>query len=267
MNKLSRKTDAILKENHYSVVFARDMSENIFKINQEIINSYLAGKKPDSVLIGNEISLFYKSLQLEKNNITEVGEDKLVASIETGFNDYHTSVINGIKIPVSADLIRTLQNRFSQLYQQLVQLSQLNGNAIELKTNEAKIAAKTALTRMTILGTICFLITFTFTYNYAIYFNKRFFQLYDGIKEIVSSNYGHRLYFDGKDEFYEISLLFNQMAEKLNNFKQNIELPLHIDSKKVLIFKEVQELKEIMARIIRIEEEAKDLISRLENKK
>ena len=267
LGKLSKKTDAILKDNHLSVIFARDMSESIVKINREFTISYLENKNPDSVFIENEVESFYKSLQLEKNNITEIGEDKLALSIESGFNEYRNSVTRESKSPVTTDFLLNLQNNSGILNQRLLQLSQLNGNAIELKTYDAKIAAKNALTQMTILGTLCFLITFTFAYNFSTYFNKRFFQLYDGIKEMVSSNYGQKLYFDGKDEFYEISLLFNQMAEKLNNFKQEIELPLHIDSKKVLIFKEVQELKDIMARVISLEEEAKDLISRLESNK
>ena len=36
LNKLSDKTSAILKENYLSVVYAREMSEGIMKINQEI---------------------------------------------------------------------------------------------------------------------------------------------------------------------------------------------------------------------------------------
>jgi methyl-accepting chemotaxis protein len=267
LGKLSKKTDAILKENHLSVIFARDMSESILKINQEFTNSYLEHKSPDSVLINTEVVLFHKSLQLEKNNITEVGEDKLASSIETGFNDYHSLITRGNNLPVSTAFLQNLQFKSGVMHQQLLQLSQLNENAIEIKSEDAHISAKNALTKMTILGTLCFLITFTFTYNFATYFNKRFFQLYDGIKEIVSSNYGHRLYFDGKDEFYEISLLFNKMAEKLTSVKQEIELPLQVDTKKALIFKEVMELKDIIARISSIEDEAKELISRLESNK
>ena len=56
-----------------------------------------------------------------------------------------------------------------------------------------------------------------------------FFRLYNGIKEIVSSNYSQRLNFDGNDELYEISLVFNEMAEKLNENKQKMSVTLHED--------------------------------------
>ena len=48
LNKLSNKTSAILKENYFSVVYAREMSEGIININQEIINCFLTKKYPDS---------------------------------------------------------------------------------------------------------------------------------------------------------------------------------------------------------------------------
>ena len=85
MNKLSKKTNAILKENYLSVVYAREMSEGIMNINQEITTSFLTDRNPDSFSDCKRIYLINKSLILEKNNITEPGEDKLVADIETGY--------------------------------------------------------------------------------------------------------------------------------------------------------------------------------------
>ncbi len=40
LNKLSDKTSAILKENYLSVVYAREMSEGITNINQEITTCF-----------------------------------------------------------------------------------------------------------------------------------------------------------------------------------------------------------------------------------
>ena len=266
LNSLSKKTSAILKENHLSVVYAREMSEGILNINQEITNCYLTNKTPDKVLIKKELSIFVKSMQLEKNNITEPGEDKLVSVIESGFNEYRDTVVNFLKSPQPDDKVIFLQKKFGNLYQQLVLLSQLNEKAIEFKTDDAKVSTKSALKYMTILATLCFLIALTFTYNFATYFNERFFQLYYGIKEIVSSNYGQRLHFEGKDEFYDISLVFNQMAAKLHENKQKIDLTLLLDLEKEPDVNDVQELKSILFRLKNMEEQAIDLISRLENK-
>ncbi len=267
LNKLSGKTSAILKENHYSVIFARDMSEDLTNINQEITNYFLTNKNPDSLFINKELNLFRKSLQLEKNNITEPGEDKLATDIETDFNAYRDSVEKVMKFTKSVDMANYLQSEFGSLYHQLMLLSQMNENAIEVKTNDAKVSAKNASIQMTFVASLCFLIAFAFTFSFGSYFNERFFQLYNGIKEIVSSNYGHRLHFDRKDEFYEIALVFNEMAEKLSEKNQKMNLTLQAGSEKDHSVNDILELKGILIRMKSIEEQAVELISKLENEK
>jgi len=266
LNKLSDKTSLIMKENHLSVIYARDMSEGIMRINQEVTNSYLTNRNTDSALINRELNSFDLSLKLEKNNITEVGEDKLVSGIERGYFQYRDSLaaFNNAKSPITKFLY--LQKQFGSIYQQLAFLSRINEKAIEVKTEDARVSAKDALKQMSFLGTVCFLIALSFTYNFASYFSGRFFQLYNGIKELVSSNYGQRLHFEGKDEFYDISLAFNEMAEKLNENKQEMELTLQFDKELYDSVADVKELKKVLERINSIEEQATELISRLENK-
>jgi nitrate/nitrite-specific signal transduction histidine kinase len=259
------KTSAILKENHYSVIYARDMSESLTNVNLEITNSLLSNKIPDNLNIKKDINQFYKSLKLEKNNITEIGEGDLANDIETGFNEYRDSLVKFMKPSNPKANVLNLQKKFYNLFKELKLLSQMNEKAIELKTNDAIITAKNASLQMTIVGTLSFLIAFIFTFSFASYFNERFFQLFNGIKEIVSSNYGHRLHFEGKDEFHEISLLFNEMAEKLNENNQKMGLTLQTDLQKDHSFNDIQELKILLAHIKSIEEKAEKLISKFEN--
>lgn len=268
LNRLSGKTSAILKENHYSVIYARDMSEDLTNINQEITNCFLADKKPDSSIINKELKLFNKSLQLEKNNITETGEDKLASDIETGFNEYRNSIEKIVKPAKQTAEVIYLQNKFNSLYQQLMLLSQMNEKAIEVKTNDTRVSAKSASIQMTIVGTVCVLIAFGFTFSFGSYFNERFLQLYNGIKEISSNNYGQRLYFDGKDEFYEISLVFNQMAEKLSGSAPKKPLSFDdIELKKDQNLYDIQELKRLVVSMKNIEEQVKSIISKFEDLK
>lgn len=267
LNRLSKKTSAILKENHVSIIYARNMSESLMNISQEITYGFMMNKNPNIELINKETVLFDKSLKLEKDNITEPGEDKIVAGIESGFNIYRDSVQGFLRSPAQVTRLLFLQKEFNNLNKQLILLSQINEKAIEIKTDDAKVSAKNALTQMTFIGTFCFLIALSFTYSFASYFNARFFQLYNGIKEIRSNNYGHRLYFDGKDEFYDISLVFNEMAEKLTENQQKMKLTMQLDNEKKEITDDIQELKRFLIRIKSMENQATDLISRLENKK
>lgn len=269
MNKLSNKTSAILKENYLSVVYAREMSEGIMNVNQEITAGFLSNRNVDTMRISKELSIISKSLSEEKNNITEPGEDKLVSGIETDYHVYRDSVSGIIKLaksPVSPAGLLFLQNTSGNLCRQLSVLSQMNGKALEIKTDDAKASSKSALSQMTVLATLCFLIGISFTFSFASYFNQRFFQLYNGIKEIVSSNFNQHLFFDGKDEFYEISLVFNEMAEKLNKNKQKLSVTLQDDSGKTILSGDIDELKKALFRIKCMEEETMALISRLEKK-
>jgi methyl-accepting chemotaxis protein len=263
---MSKKTSAILKENYLSVVYAREITEGLVNINQEITIEFLSGNSPNVQLINKELAKIDHSLQLEKNNITEPGEDKLVATIEKGFEEYRDSLQGYIIKPNLVGKVLYLQKKSGLLSQQLVVLSQMNGKALEVKTDDAKASSLSALTQMTLLGTFCFLIALSFIYSFASYFNERFFQLYNGIKEIVSSNYGQRLYFDGNDEFYEISLLFNQMAAKLSGNESQKEE--HFDFLEVSENEQkdesFEELKVVLERMKSIEKQAAAVISKIE---
>lgn len=263
LSRMSKKTSAILNENYLSMVYARQMSEGIININQEIANCFLSNKNSDSLKIAKELMLFDTALELEKNNITSPGEDRLVLLIENDYSDYRNIVMKSINLPQSADNVLSLQNISADLYSQLVLLSQMNGKNIEVKTDDAKVYAKKALAQMSILGTLCFLIAMILSYNYTAYFNERFYQLHKGIKELVLSNYGQRLYFEGEDEFSEIALVFNEMAEKLSKNKENEPLIIKEDNKKRIVITDMQELKEILARTKIIEEQVNGLISKL----
>jgi hypothetical protein len=266
LNKLSNKTSAILKENYISIVYAREMSEGIMNINQELTSCFLTKRNSDSLKINDELKYINTSLQFEKRNITEPGEDKLVSDIETGFIEFRDSVLKFNKTSGSEERVLFLQNKSGILNQQLLLLSQMNGKALEVKTDDAKDSSKSALTQMTILATLCFLIGMSFTFSFASYFNQRFFQLYNGIKEIVSSNYNQKLFFEGKDEFYEISVLFNEMAQRLKDNKQKMSVTLHGDMIKGISSNEVEELQKMLFRLKVMEEQAAELISRLKQK-
>lgn len=266
LNQLSGKTEAILKENHFSVIFARNMAEGLTALNEEMTRSRMSGSAPDPTLIAQTVDSFEKSLQLEKNNFTEVGEDKLVAEIESGFNEYRSSIAPTATTPVSADQFDRLQRQFHVLYQQTMLLSRMNEQAIVRKADEAKKSAEKGSSRVTIFATICFIITLSFTFNFASYFNNRFTKLYNGIREIGSSNYSQRLNFEGEDEFYDISLVFNEMAKNLESSQQAKPEDIQAEVSQEISRSQVTELKKMLDQMQGIKERAEDIIAKLEQK-
>jgi hypothetical protein len=266
MNQLSKKTGAILKENFLSVVYAREMSEGIMSINHEIIGSYLLKRNSDTLKISNEFNLIDKSLLNAKNNITEPGEEKLISEIESVYQEYRNTIRKLLRSPIESTTALHIENMSGNLYHQLLLLSQINGNALEAKTDDAKATSKSALTQMTILASLCFLIGISFTYSFGSYFSQRFYQLYNGIKEIVESNYDQRLFFEGNDEFHEISLLLNEMAAKLKQNKEKMSVTLPAENVNGTTNNAVDELKQMLLRIKKVEEQATDQIKKFDKK-
>jgi hypothetical protein len=151
------------------------MTSGIMNISQEITSCFFLNKKTDNFSIKSELDLVSKSLQLEKNNITEPAEDTLVSGLETRYIEFRDSVVKYINSSLSANRIILLQKESGDLRQQLDLLSQMNGKAIEVKTDDAQVTARNALKQMTILGTVCFLIALSFIFSFTIYINERFF--------------------------------------------------------------------------------------------
>ncbi|MEK7718644.1 MAG: HAMP domain-containing protein [Bacteroidota bacterium] len=266
LNSLSKKTDAILKDNNFSIIMARDMAEGLTILNQEIIRYSFNNIYPDATIIANTKAKFEKSIQLEKNNITEAGEDKLASEIEIGFKEYLKNINTLINGSIPAENLNFMLTQFHSLYQQTMLLSQMNEQAIVRKSDDAKNSARKGLTDVTILGTICFIITLSFTFNFASYFNERFTKLYNGIKEIGAKNYDQRLYFEGEDEFYDISLVFNEMAQNLNENTKSSKVNFQEEFEREISLNQIQELKRILEQMQGVEERAVDLIAKLENK-
>jgi methyl-accepting chemotaxis protein len=263
---LSKKTEAIQTENHVSVVYAREMTEGLMHLNQQVVGSYLTHNKLDTMLIQRQFDQLDQILQAELHNITEVGEDQLAADIQQGIGNYHRTFSQFLRMPGQAEFLVSIQGQFESLIRQLTLLSQMNEKAIEVKTQDAKDSAKHALTQLTVIGSVCFLLSLAFIYSFAAYFNERFFQLYNGIKEIVASNFGQRLYFDGQDEFYEISLLFNQMASKLEGKQHQEHLLVFDDTEGENNNEELEELKSVMVRMKTLEQQATQVMSKLDKK-
>jgi NtrC-family two-component system sensor histidine kinase KinB len=266
LNNLSKKTEAILQDNHLSIIYARDMAEALTILNQELTRCFVTESTPDKNLLGKTTALFEKSLALEKLNITETGEDKLVSGIESGFNKYKSDIASLQTTPKSANTIITFQFQFHTLYQQTVLLSQMNEQAIMRKADDAKKSAEKGLTHVTILGSIFFIITLSFTYNFASYFNERFTKLYNGIREIGSNNYSQRLHFEGEDEFYDISLVFNNMAQNLSENKPQVNEKTQGEANRDANIRQVKELKRILEQMEATRERANELIAKLGNK-
>ncbi|MBP1667392.1 MAG: sensor histidine kinase, partial [Bacteroidetes bacterium] len=176
----------------------------------------------------------------------------------------HDLVAEYTRLPDQVKKVLDLQEVSDTLYQKLMLLAKMNEKAIEGKTDDAKVSAKKATIQMTFIGTLCFLVAYGFTFMFASYFNQRFYRMYDGIKAMVSGNYRSRLYPDGNDELTEISLAFNEMAEKIITNEQKMSVTLHKENVKDKGSDDIDDLKKMLSQIKIMEEKVEAMLFRLE---
>ena len=92
---------------------------------------------------------------------------------------------------------------------------QVNLRAMELKNERANNTANTAIFIVVFINSFCVVFVILFLFIFPNYITKPITELKAGIKEIANKNYGKRLIFPFKNEFWDLAEEFNQMASKL----------------------------------------------------
>lgn len=195
LNRLSEDSQAILKDNYISLEFGSNMQKALASLN------YYG--KPDP----GALTDFGENLTKQERNITEVGERDLTNTLRREFNRLRTGTTDSVTI--------------SRIQQTLFALDDLNRQAIVRKSDTAKETAKDALVWLSAIGTLCFLIVFSFVINIPSYIANPLRELTRGIKQVASRNFEERLHFRSSDEFGELASSFNSMAQKLDEYEHS----------------------------------------------
>ena len=209
LNKLSDDSKAILADNYDSLEFVSNMQKVLVTLDDP-----------------NALTDFETNLKKQEANITEVGEQQATSAVRREF----TRLRNGVRDEVTISRIR----------QHLFVLDDLNRQAIARKSETAAGTAKDGLFWLAAVGTLIFLIVFSFVINVPSYIANPLRELTRGIKQVASRNFEERLNFRSSDEFGELARSFNSMAQKLDEYE-------HSNLAKVLFEKKrIDTLVEIM---------------------
>ena len=195
LNRLSEDSQAILKDNYISLEFASNMQKALSVLNYH--------SKPDKDVLTD----FEENMSKQEHNITEVGEQEATTVLRRDFNRLQTGTVDSLTI--------------SRIRQSLFTLDDLNRQAIMRKSDTAKETAKDALLWLAFVGTLCFLIVFSFVVNIPSYIANPVRELTRGIKQIASRNFEERLHIGSSDEFGELARSFNSMAQKLDEYEHS----------------------------------------------
>jgi signal transduction histidine kinase len=197
MNKISKSSKVILKDNYETLKYIREM-RTILDDNDLPLSEAASSKMA-------------AQLNLEKNNITEQGERQAVAALIKAFGELKAS---GTNPAAEREVVR-------KMHLQLRIIDELNMQAIVRKNDQAQQGVENAATYLIFAASICFLILFSFVVSFPGFVANPLKEFSEAIKEISRQNYKQRLHFNGADEFSELAREFNAMASQLNKWENS----------------------------------------------
>nr|WP_295874209.1 ATP-binding protein [uncultured Chitinophaga sp.] len=193
LNRLTDKAKIILKDNYESLEYAKNM---------------MVALEDLPVHRAQALQQFASNLKQQQANVTERGERTATATVTAIFEKMQKdSVVNPGDVAAIKNGIYTIMD--------------LNMNAIVGKNELVKRTADHALLYIAIISGVCFLLGFTFVYNFPGYIANPIVALTEAIKGISNKQYSKRLHFKSNDEFGELAAAFNTMAQRLDEYEHS----------------------------------------------
>lgn len=202
---IAHQSENILKDNYQSVQHVRLMMKLLDEMEPKRLES---------------IAQFEEILKKQELNITESGEKKITQEIRKLFESFKT----GFSL-IESNIIR----------EKLYQVMDINMQAITKKNEQVQAKANRVFTILTVIGTFCLLIAFSFIINFPGYIANPISKLTESIKQIANKNYNQRLNFESNDEFGELAEAFNAMAKKLDEYEHSNLAKIMFEKKRIEI--------------------------------
>jgi len=202
VNRLADISSNISIANYQSIEYAKNMIQALDEGDNDV-----------------SVKKFETNLRAQENNITEVGEQSATQEMRDLFELYKSG--------------KTDDKTQSLLRQKILNVQDLNMHAIVTKNQQATQTTKRVFAYITILGTLSFLLSFTFVINFPGMIANPIAELTAGIKEIANRNYQSRLNFKANDEFGEVAGAFNEMARRLDDYENSNLSQLMFEKKRI----------------------------------
>ncbi|HWV68168.1 ATP-binding protein, partial [Chitinophaga sp.] len=190
LNRLNEKAKFILKDNYESLEYSKNML-----VALEDLPAHRAAA----------MQAFSLNLSKQQANVTERGEKDATEAV--------TRIFELLQKDSTVEISAIKKNIYT--------IMDVNMAAIVGKNEKVKKTADNALLYIAIISGLCFVLGFTFVYNFPGYVANPIAALTQGIKDIANKQYGKRLYFKSGDEFGDLAAAFNTMAQRLDEYEHS----------------------------------------------
>ena len=223
LNKLDNSINAIMKSNYNSIVAVQNMSlilerqdslqlSYIFTKNKDYIEKFYENKKE-----------FYSSLKVERNNITETGEDELSKKAKENYEIYSKRFDEFLKIKNEGEMqnyyFKEIFPVFEELKQNFRDLIDLNQTSMLIKKEKAAEISQQAVLSIIFLVAATTVIGFMLSSFIINGIFVQFRELIEKMNKISKGDYSQRIKPLDDREFKKLAETFNKMSEELNSYK------------------------------------------------
>jgi len=193
LTNLNVKARTILQDNYESLEYSKNMLIALDALNTERSSG---------------LQTFEQQLHRQETNITEYGEGSATVQVRRAFEQLKKdSAVS--------------QQKLQAIRKSIYVIMDANMQAIVGKHESVKKTANNALLYIAVISGVCFLLGFTFVYNFPGYVANPIRELTIGIKGIADKKYSQRLHFKSADEFGELATAFNTMAQRLDDYEHS----------------------------------------------
>jgi uncharacterized membrane protein len=173
IQELAKDADNILKDNYASLVYCKNMLLALDDMGNTVTTKVFSKDKAATYttkFFESSKSTFDSNLKAEKNNITELHEGEYVAELE---RDYNLLIALTSQIDERSSNPSAYLNDFTPAYsstrQAIVEINDVNMQAVERKSQSTKAAAAAMSVSMGVVGTICILLAFFYFWYFPFY--------------------------------------------------------------------------------------------------
>ncbi|AVR45185.1 hypothetical protein C7S20_07815 [Christiangramia fulva] len=206
VRQLGNDAAEILKENNRSLIYMENIDNDLDVILKQVT---VDDQLPSSEIIPN----IEENLELQKANITELGEKGLTAELENSFGALLAAMENG-----NMDQIKRNVFQAKQLARKIYNLNQ---EKILVRNEKVTKTAKEVYIYITSVSFCAFVIAFFFSIGMPGYLIKPIQRFNEAIKKIAAGNYSTRIKINNNDEFGQLGNSFNFMSARLEEFESS----------------------------------------------
>jgi len=225
--KLSGEIDGLMTNNYNSIDASTRMTE-VIETQDKAIFQYIAFQNKNSIdTIYNGNEEFYKWLNVQKNNITEVGEANVTNKVSDNYLLFVKSFskLQEYQSHSSSENLKFYNSQISLLVvkvkDDLVTLTKLNEKAMFNGKNNAKSNALSSLWLILSISSIAAIIGLITSFIYTNKFLKPIYLLTETIKSVKEGEINKQAPVINEDEIGMLAQEFNNMTKRLYEFEQS----------------------------------------------